>query len=91
MEHWRRVHPQRLAELDDPQGFFAGLGQDVAEAIEEMARMLAGPRPPRGETYLQRLRRLNTARATAESHVIRQMVLLVEEPPPPPRSPRLLR
>lgn len=78
MEHWRRARPERLRELADQEEFFTRMGEDVAQAIEEMARRLAGQRPPQGETYLQRLQRLNTARATAESHVIREMVLLAD-------------
>ena len=74
-EHWRRMCPDRLAELEDPEGFFTQVGEDAAEAIEQMARRLAGPAPVGGETYLQRLRRLHTARVTAESHVVREMVL----------------
>jgi len=81
MDHWQRTQPDRLNELDDPEAFFTQLGEDVSQAIEELARTLAGPSPPE-EGYLQRLKRLNTARATAESHVIREMVLL-ENPDEP--------
>ena len=73
--HWQRKFPQRVRDLEDPEAFFTQLGEDVAEAIEQMARSLAGSGPP-GEGYLQRLQRLNTARAQAESHVLREMVLL---------------
>jgi len=75
MEHWRRTQPDRLRELEDAEAFFTRLGEDVSQAIEELARTLAGPAPT-DEGYLQRLQRLQTARSTAESHVLREMVLL---------------
>lgn len=77
-EHWTRAFPDRVRDLDNPEEFFTQLGQDIQAAIETTARTLAGPAPA-GEGYLNRLQRLNTARTTAESHVMRQMVYL-EEP-----------
>jgi len=74
-EHWTRAFPDRLRDLPDPEAFFSTLGQDIADAIEATTRTLAGEAPS-GETYLNRLQRLNTARHTAESHVMRQMVYL---------------
>jgi hypothetical protein len=81
MDHWTRAHPERVREMEDPEGFFTQLGEDVSQAVDELARKLALPAPTQ-EGYLQRLRRLNTARAMAESHVIREMVLL-ERPDKP--------
>lgn len=75
LAHWQRTFPQRVQDLEDPETFFAQLGDDVSAAIQELARTLAGPQPP-GEGYLQRLTRLNTAHAMAESHVLREMVLV---------------
>ncbi|MFI7026300.1 hypothetical protein ACIBMZ_26650 [Micromonospora sp. NPDC049900] len=74
-EHWTRTWPDRVRDLEDPEAFFTQLGQDIAEAIETTTRTLAGE-PPAGESYLSRLQRLNTARHTAESHVMRTMVYL---------------
>ena len=81
--HWREAMPQRLAGLANPQEYFTQLGEDIAQAIEELTRQLAGTPPPE-ETYLQRLRRLNMARTEAESLVMRRMVLQPEPPPPQP-------
>lgn len=83
MAHWSRTMPQRLQELPDPEAYFTQLGEDVSQAIEELARRLAGE-PPEQENYLQRLQRLNTARAEAESRVLLEMVLIEGEEPQEP-------
>src|SRR5262249_40581804 len=49
------------------------------EQIEELATALAGD-DPGGEDYLEKLGRLRMARFTAESQVLREMVLLPPEP-----------
>ncbi|GIJ12222.1 hypothetical protein ACFFMR_14250 [Micromonospora andamanensis] len=74
-EHWTQTWPDRVREMEDPEAFFARLGQDIEAAIETTTRTLAGPAPA-GEGYLSRLQRLNTARHEAESHVMRRMVYL---------------
>lgn len=79
MAHWQEHRPQAFQELEDPQGYFAGLGEEISQSIEARARALAGVQPP-GEGYLQRLQRLQTARAEAESQVLRETVLLEVEP-----------
>jgi hypothetical protein len=79
--HWQQNFPDRIRELEDAETFFTQLGEDVSETIETMARTLAGAQPP-GEGFMQRLQRLNTARAMAESHVLREMVLLETQTTP---------
>lgn len=77
-KHWRQNLPRRYATLSDPETFFAQLGQQVEEQIEALAEQLAGQDPP-GETYLEKVGRLTEARATAESTVLRELVLLPDD------------
>ncbi len=76
--HWRQNLPSRYAQLSDPETFFTILGEQAVEEIEAMAEALAGPDPAE-ETYLQKVGRLTEARATAESTVLREMILLESE------------
>ena len=77
--HWRRWLPSRVAAMNDPDSFFSELGQEVAERIEELTDELAGDDPP-GETYLDKVGRLNMARLRAEEMVLADTVLLPPEP-----------
>ena len=77
--HWRRWLPSRVAEMPDPDSFFSDLGQEVAERIEDLTDELAGDDPP-GETYLDKVGRLNMARLRAEELVLAETVLLPPEP-----------
>ncbi|REH20623.1 hypothetical protein SAMN05428941_2402 [Streptomyces sp. 2114.2] len=79
MTHWKERKPQAFGELDNPEEFFAELGEEISTEIETRARDLAGQEPD-GEGYLQRLQRLNTSRLTAEGEVLRERVLLDVEP-----------
>jgi hypothetical protein len=76
--HWRRWLPRRVAAMDDPSSFFSDLGEEVAEQIEDLLVELAGDDPP-GETYLQKVGRLNMARLRAEELVLAETVLLPPE------------
>jgi hypothetical protein len=77
--HWRRWLPSRVAAMQDADSFFSELGEEVEERIENLAADLAGDDPP-GETYLDKVGRLNMARLRAEEAVLPEMVLLPPEP-----------
>ena len=77
--HWRRCRPSRVAEMDDPGSFFSNLGEEVAAQIEDLTADLAGDDPP-GETFMEKVGRLNMARLRAEEIVLRETVLLPPEP-----------
>ncbi len=77
--HWRRWLPSRVAAMDDPTSFFSTLGEDVAGRVEDLAAELAGDDPP-GETYMEKVGRLNMARLRAEEMVLPETVLLPAEP-----------
>jgi hypothetical protein len=75
MRHWTQFDPKRVAAIADPEAFFTALGEEVMQEIETLARTLEGQDSP-GETYLEKVARLNTARFTAEGEVLREMVLI---------------
>jgi hypothetical protein len=77
--HWRRWLPSRVAVMNDPSSFFSVLGEEVAARIEDLAADLAG-NDPSGETYMQKVGRLNMARLRAEEIVVPELVLLPPEP-----------
>lgn len=77
--HWERHLPSRYRRIADPVTFFAELGREVAEEIDELTLELEGPDRPR-EPYLDRVGRLGEARARAEDVVLAERVLLAPEP-----------
>ena len=77
--HWRRWLPSRVAAMDDPSSFFSELGEEAAAQIEDLTSDLAGDDPP-GETYMEKVGRLNMARLRAEEVVLPETVLLRPEP-----------
>jgi hypothetical protein len=79
MEHWRRWLPSRYGAITNPAEFFEDLGRQVEGQIAELSTQLAGEDPP-GESYLDKVGRLNMARTQAEEIVLRELVLLAPEP-----------
>lgn len=77
-KHWQRWLPNRYNQIEDPDSFFSALGKEIANAISDLQLELAGD-DPGGETYLEKLGRLNSARLDAESTVMREMALLEPE------------
>lgn len=79
--HWTRWRPRQLAQIPDPETFFAELGEQVEQQVDQMASDLAGQDVP-GESYLAKVGRLRMARFDAEAQVLRDLVLLPAEEPP---------
>lgn len=77
-KHWERWLPVRYSQLEDPTEYFARLGDEISEQVEELSHAIAGDDPP-GEGYLAKLGRLNMAKLNAESQVLREMALLDPE------------
>ncbi|MFE9250720.1 hypothetical protein [Streptomyces sp. NPDC007088] len=75
--HWQTHRPGNIAELDDPETFFIALGTDVQVEVRARwtAARLAEPVVP-GESYLERLGRLQQLRHETEGEVLRELVLL---------------
>ena len=78
-QHWAKWRPNQLSQIPDRDTFFTDLGQEVETQIEALEIALAG-NDPGGEDYLDKVGRLRMARMTAESQVLREMVLLEPEP-----------
>lgn len=86
LDHWAKWRPNQLSQIPDPQTFFSRLGLDVEAQIDQVAADLAGD-DPGGEGYLEKVGRLRMARFTAESQVLRELVLLPPEPGHPDHDP----
>ena len=76
--HWREHLPSQYAQIEDPDRFFATLGDQIQTAVELRADQIAGDDPP-GETFLDKLGRPNMARLTAEDDVLREMLPPAED------------
>ncbi|MGO9954739.1 MAG: TnpV protein [Solirubrobacteraceae bacterium] len=81
MRHWRQIDPERYNAIPDPEAFFTQLGAQVESEIQALADAIAGPDRP-GESYLQKVGRLNMARFNAESDILREMVLIPDPDDP---------
>ena len=78
-KHWATWRPTELSQIPDPAEFFSRLGLEAEAQIDQLAADLAGD-DPGGEGYLEKVGRLRMARATAESQVLRELILLPAEP-----------
>src|ERR1700678_4423044 len=77
-QQWSQSLPEVYAEIRDPDGFFAVLGDLIAAQVDELAGEIAGDAPP-GEGYLAKARRLAAARGQAEESILRDRFQLVSE------------
>lgn len=71
LRHWQNTKPQELAKIENPQQYFADLGEQVAAEARRRAEALESAM---GSDFVANLRMLNEARATAESEVLRELV-----------------
>jgi hypothetical protein len=79
-DHWRRWLPGRHAAIEDPDAFFAALGEEVAAEIAGLwAEMSIDAGNPLGEDFLERVGRLNAIRKQAEEIILAGRVLLPPE------------
>lgn len=78
-EHWTNVDPGRVQQIPNPREFFSNLGEQVESQIVDLQPQIAGPNKP-GETYLQKVGRLNMAKLQAEEIVLHEMVWLTMTP-----------
>ena len=77
-QHWTRVAPGRVRELEDAEAFFTDLGEQVEQQIANMWPAIAGPDVP-GESVLEKTGRLNAARRQAEEIALSELVWLPQE------------
>ncbi|MFP5376360.1 MAG: hypothetical protein ACLGIO_06205 [Acidimicrobiia bacterium] len=84
-EHMARYLPTRYAQIPQPAAYFAELGEQVAQAVEELARTLAATLTPpsrQEHSYPDRRGAMNMARLRAEELVLAEMVFLAPENDP---------
>ena len=72
-EAWRTTAPAEYALIPDPQAWFEALGEEAAQRVGELMMELAGPDPV-GETYLEKVGRLNASKMQAEEIVRAEML-----------------
>ena len=69
MKQWQQANPSYVESLPDPREHFAQLGLQVETEIQSMLPALEGA-DRQGETYLEKVGRLQAARAIAEETVL---------------------
>lgn len=77
-EAWKTTAPAEYALIPDPQAWFERLGEEASIRVEGLMMQLAGPDPV-GETFLEKLGRLNAAKLQAEE-IVRAEMLTPEVP-----------
>jgi hypothetical protein len=84
-QQWYQQYlPQAYQGIADKATFFGTLGEQAAQEIEQVATALAGDDPP-GETFQNKIGRLQAAQQAATELVMRQ-TLLAQLPPDWPDS-----
>ena len=72
-ETWKMTAPSQYALIPDPEEFFRNLGEEAMQRVGELQYELAGP-DPKGESYLEKVGRLNASRMQAEEIVRVEML-----------------
>jgi hypothetical protein len=77
IRHWQQTNPERFHAIpeSDRDSFFQQLGERAEIEIQQLQNQLAGP-DPRGESYLEKVGRLNMARLQAEERVLGELILI---------------
>ena len=72
-EAWKTTAPAEYALIPDPDQWFEALGEEATQRVGELMMELAGPDPV-GETYLEKVGRLNASKMQAEEIVRAEML-----------------
>ncbi|MEX5296965.1 TnpV protein [Kocuria sp. CPCC 205268] len=72
-EAWKTTAPAEYALIPDPDQWFERLGEEAAQRVGELMMELAGPDPV-GESYLEKVGRLNASKMQAEEIVRAEML-----------------
>lgn len=70
---WQQASPTHYSQIPNPDEFFTQLGEQAAEQIAELQMKLAGP-DPAGESYFEKVGRLNAAKNQAEEIVSHELL-----------------
>ncbi|WP_295122464.1 hypothetical protein [uncultured Leifsonia sp.] len=77
-DHWRRVAPTQYRQIEDPETYFTELGEEMLTVVDQLQQTLAGP-DRQGESYLEKVGRLNAARKQAEEVAWENLVTVQPE------------
>lgn len=72
-EAWKTTAPAEYALIPDPVQWFEALGEEAAQRVGELMMELAGP-DRKGESYLEKVGRLNASKMQAEEIVRAEML-----------------
>lgn len=75
-DHWKTHLPERYRALTEPETFFAELGEQIQDRVDEL---MEARRPQLGNDYLRNLQDLNTAKKEAEDEALRELAFLAPE------------
>ena len=84
-ETWKMLAPTQYAQIPDPEVWFTTLGEEAETSVGELSVQIAGP-DPEGETYLEKVGRLNAARTQAEE-IVRAEMLTPQDQDPQDQGP----
>ena len=65
---WQMLAPTAYNQIEDPETYFAELGEQAADQVVDLTRQIQGPDLP-NETYFQKVGRINAAKMQAEEIV----------------------
>lgn len=74
---WQQLAPTALSQIEDPNQHFSELGEEALEQVTDLTLRLQGD-DPAGETYMQKVGRIESAKLRAEE-IVRADLLV---PPP---------
>lgn len=81
LSQWREANPSFVESLTDQQDHFSQMGERVQAEVLELLPALEGT-DPAGETYLQKVGRLQAARLQAEETVLSEYQPSSDSPNP---------
>lgn len=70
---WKALAPSQYALIPDPEAWFTDLGKEAETAVVNLMMQLEGP-DLKGETYLQKVGRINAAKRQAEEIIRAEML-----------------
>lgn len=74
---WKTLSPSKYEMIVNPETWFSILGEEAENSVDDLSVQIAGHDTP-GETYLEKVGRLNNAKMQAEEIVRAEMLT----PPP---------
>lgn len=70
---WKTLAPSQYALIPDPEAWFTDLGKQAETAVVDLMMQLEGP-DIKGETYLEKVGRINASKRQAEEIIRAEML-----------------